>query len=147
MQLINTIIYSNLLKNIDPEYQKFNGSSIYYKNNHIIVWRAQNRPTLECDDNQNIDFPTYPYITMDGKWEEVKEYLGILIINISSGQILDFIRYQHNNDLPAEDPRIYLKNDNNVYISYNARSYKCPTDELKKIILYRCLGVKFNPIL
>ena len=121
MIIKKTTILSDLYEKYDPVFQKFNGSVYNTSSYRISAWRAQEKPNIDCKnfgENNFYNLPTYPYITMDGKWT-VSEYCGVLIENQNSKDNPIFIRYRHLDLYPAEDPRIYERN-NEIYMAYTA---------------------------
>ena len=123
MKLIQTIDFSNILKECcDDDYQKFNGSIYNYGNYTVIAWRAQKKPEkLSCKEygegKSNV-LPTYPYLTMSGSWN-YDEYAGVYIIDNKSGE-KNFLKYKHMNAYAAEDPRLYSKYGK-LYMYYTAQ--------------------------
>jgi predicted GH43/DUF377 family glycosyl hydrolase len=129
MKILKTIDYSTLLEELcEPNYQKFNGSRLETDKLIIVVWRAMKKPDKVMCRNNGVSkpLPTYPYITISGSWTQ-DEYAGIFIQEKSSKKY-HFLKYKHMNAYPAEDPRLYMKN-NKIYMSYNAmkiNDVNCP---------------------
>ena len=118
IQNVNTKILSTLIDNIvSPHnkdvlnYQKFNGSKLNMKDFTLYAWRAQTRPYSLL--------PTYPYITMDQLWEKyyLTEYAGVLLYKPETNDF-NYAKYRHLDKYRVEDPRLYMKSDSNIYMSY-----------------------------
>lgn len=113
---IETGIRSPFFTSIDEKYQVFNGSHIKVgKLYEIWAMRAQAKPDL----NLNGILPTFPYITVNGDWSAVDEYAALYIVDIQTSSY-KFLKYKHLSTMPAEDPRLYKKKGDDIYMAYMA---------------------------